>query len=159
MKFCTTCGAQLSDTASFCTSCGTAVSAPVNRNISRDEYIKNHAEPKLAKELKTCAIICYVLLAINLAVAIFVNWFSLIDVVIYGALTLGMHLKKSKGCAIALLVVSVASTVINLVLTGSFTGWLWIIVSISTVVTFTKIDKAYEAFKAGATPHPADMTQ
>ncbi len=158
MKFCTNCGAQLPDDAAFCTSCGATLAAPVNRDISREEYIKTYADPKLAKELKTCAIICYVLLAINLIVAILVNFFGLIDVVIYGGLTLGMHLKKSKGCAIALLVVSIASTIINLVLTGGFTGYLWIIVSICAIVAFKKIDKAYADFKAGTTPNAADMT-
>ena len=149
MKFCTSCGFQLDDNAAFCTSCGATLAASVNRNISRDEYLNTYADPKLLKELKTCTIICYVLIAINLLVAIFVSWLSLIDVVLYGALTLGMHLKKSKGCAIALLVISVISTIINLVLTGGFTGYLWIIVSVCAVLAFRKIDKAYDNFKSG----------
>ena len=149
MKFCTHCGFQLDDSAAFCTSCGTNLVSPINRNISREEYIQNHADPKHLKEIKTCAIIGYVLLAINLFVAIFVSWLSLIDVVVYGTLTLCMHLKKSKGCAIALLVISIISSLVALVITGSFTGYLWIILSICAVVAFRKLDKAYNEFKAG----------
>ena len=149
MKFCTSCGTQLSDGAAFCTSCGAPSAAPENRNISFKEYLGTHADPKLSKELKTTAIVCYVLLAINLIVAIFVNWFSLIVVVIYGALTLGMHLKKRKGFAVALLVVSIVSTLISLALTQSFTGYLWIIIAICAVRNFNKLEKAYTAFKEG----------
>ena len=149
MKFCTSCGTQLSDGAAFCTSCGTPFAAPVNRNITFKEYIGTHADPKLSKELKTTAIVCYVLLAISLIVAILINWLGIIDVIVFGALTLGMHLKKSKGCAIALLVVSIISTLISFVATGSFTGYLWIIISICAVRNFNKLEKAYTAFKEG----------
>lgn len=158
MKFCTTCGAQLSDTASFCTSCGTAVSAPVNRNISFKEYMATQAEPTHLKNIKSSAIVCYVCLAISLISVILGNLLGIIDILVLGGLTLGMHIGKSKGCAIALLVCSVLSTLITLISTGQFMGWLWIIASGWAVISFNKLTKEYKAFQAGEKTNPADMT-
>ena len=150
MKYCTTCGSQFPDEAAFCTSCGAPLAAPVNRNISFKEYLGTHADPNLLKKIKTAAIVCYVCLAITALAAILVNFLGLIDVVVLGALTFGMHLGKSKGCAIALLVCSILSTVIALVSTGQISGWLWIVASIIAVSSYSKLNKAYKAFQAGA---------
>ena len=150
MKFCTSCGAQLDDNAAFCTGCGTTQAAPINRNITFKEYMETHADPAHLKSIKTSAIICYVCLGISAVIAILFNLLGLIDVVVLGALTFGMHLGKSKGCAIALLVCSILSTVIALVSTGQISGWLWIIASVTAVSAYSKMSKAYEAFKAGA---------
>lgn len=70
-------------------------------------------------------------------------------VIIYIGLILGMHLKKSKGCAIALLVLSSLSTLINLIVSHTFSGLLWIAISIFAIVAFNKLNKAYKNFKAG----------
>lgn len=163
MKFCTSCGSQLEDSVSFCTSCGATQAAPINRNISRDEYLNTYADPKLKKEIKSCVIICYVLLALNFVVGIvvsvvnsYVNWMTLIDLIIYGGLTLGIHLKKSKGCAIALLVISALSTVITFIITHTVSGYLWIIVAIFAIVNIGKLNKAYAQYKSGATITLAD---
>ncbi|MBQ8831426.1 MAG: zinc-ribbon domain-containing protein [Oscillospiraceae bacterium] len=158
MKFCTTCGAQLPDDATYCTSCGASLAAPVNRNISFKEYIGTYAEPTLVKNIKSSAIVCYVCLAISLIFAILYNYLGLIDVVVLGGLTLGMHLGKSKACAIALLVCSILSTLIALVSTGQFSGWLWIVASGWAVTSFSKLTKAYKAFQAGEATNAADMT-
>jgi len=158
MKFCTNCGAQLSDETIFCTGCGqnTAEASPaatatyVDRNISFKEYMAKYADPAHLKNIKTSAIVCYICLGITVVFSILFNYFGLIDSVILGALTLGMHLGKSKGCAIALLVVSILSTLVALVSTGSFSGWLWIVASITAVSAYSKISKAYKEFQAGA---------
>ena len=156
MKFCTSCGSQLEDSASFCTSCGATQAAPINRNISRDEYLNTYADPKLKKEIKSGVIICYVLLALNLVVGIitsimssYFNWTTISTVIIYGGLTLGMHLKKSKGCAIALLVLSSLSTLITLIFAHTFSGYLWIAIAICAIIAFSKLNKDYAQFKAG----------
>jgi len=165
MKFCTSCGAQMEDNAAFCTSCGTAAGSPVtsnsavhtptptytyvNRNITFKEYLETQADPAHLKTIKTSAIVCYICLAISLIFAILFNYAGLIDVVILGALTLGMHLGKSKVCAIILLIYSIISTLIAFASTGSFTGYLWILASILAVVSYSKLTKAYKAFQTG----------
>ena len=158
MKYCTTCGAQLSDEASFCTSCGATQASPVNRNISFKEYMATHAEPTHLKNIKSSAIVCYICLAVSLIFVILGNLLGIIDILVLGGLTLGMHIGKSKGCAIALLVCSVLSTLIALISTGQFTGWLWIIASGWAVISFTKLTKEYKAFQAGEKTNAADMT-
>lgn len=158
MKYCTTCGAQLSDEASFCTSCGATQASPVNRNISFKEYVNTHAEPTHLKNIKSSAIVCYICLAISLISVILGNLLGIIDILLLGGLTLGMHIGKSKGCAIALLVCSVLSTLITLISTGQFMGWLWIIASGWAVISFNKLTKEYKAFQAGEKTNAADMT-
>ncbi len=118
--------------------------------ITKREFIKHHAGESFQRNLRNTAIVGYIVAGLNLLIALTLNFFAMIDVAIILGLTLGMHLGKSKGCAIALLVCSILSTVIALVSTGQISGWLWIIASVTAVSAYSKMSKAYEAFKAGA---------
>ena len=81
MKFCTSCGAQMEDTAAFCTSCGASTvngaptaqpftAAYIDRSISFKAYLETYADPAHLKTIKQSAIICYVCLALSLIVVV-----------------------------------------------------------------------------------------
>ena len=112
---------------------------------SKKEYRKTCTNEKYRKSLKTNAIVMYILVGLNLVLAVAGNISGLLDVAITLGLTLGMHIGKSKGCAIGILIYSIVNMVILLVLNGSFGGWLWLIMGISCLKAFSIADKEYEA--------------
>lgn len=121
--------------------------APVHaaEPMTKAQYRKVCTEPKYRKSLKTNAIVMYVLAGLNLLLSIATNPFGLLEVAITLGLTLGMHLGKSKGCAIGLLVYGIVNIVILLVLNGSISGWLWLVLAISSLRAFSIADKEYES--------------
>lgn len=165
---CAYCGQEMEAGSAFCASCGRPVQAPVppaapymNQpaggypnaapsipyGVSKGEFRREYAPAELKKGVRTVGIVGYVLAGINLLVAI-LNPFALIDVVILLGLTLGIHLGKSKGCAIAMLVYGIFSCVVGIVSTGTPTGWAWIILGAVAMSQIGKIDKVYEQVTA-----------
>ncbi len=111
------------------------------------EYRKKYANEKHYSSLRTCAIVGYVLVGINVLLALLGNFFALFDVAVYLGLVLGMHLGRSKGCVIGILCYSIFGVVLGLILNGALTGWLWPILAISALKTFKKIDEDYEQIR------------
>ena len=73
---------------------------------------------------------------------------ALVDVAILLGLGLGMHLGKSKGCAICMLIYSIYSVVVNLITTGTFSGWLLLVLGIMAVQVFDKAEKRFKRLTA-----------
>lgn len=169
--FCTSCGKQISANALLCPFCGqirsTASSQgtisqssvsntqstnfindtelpPVGCYVSRKEFINKYVQPSLRKNITNIAILCYVCSGLTFIVSCLTNPYGIIDALILGGLALGMHLAKSKVCAIIILVLSIIEAIYSLKV-GSFPFW-WLIAGISAVITFNKIDNQYKQF-------------
>ena len=112
--------------------------------VSKKEYLQKHASESFYKTIKTCAIVSYVLIGINVLMLIF-NPLGIFDIAIMLGLTLGVHLKKVKGCAIALLCYGIFNGVVGLLAMGSPAGVAWIVVAIIYIVQFSKAEKEYKA--------------
>lgn len=110
---------------------------------SKKEFYEKYAGEGFYRNLKINAIIGYVLCGIGALTAL-LNPYGWIDVAIYLALLLGMHLKKSKLCAIGITIYAVLGVAVNLVLNALFAGYLWLIVGIYSVILFNKADKRYK---------------
>lgn len=119
------------------------------QSVTKKEFIAKYAPQNLKKNIKTAAIVCYICVAISAVAALVLldNPLMLIDVVVYLALTLGMHLGNSKICAILLLIFSVVECIISIVSFGTPAGWWLIIAAASAVSTFRKLDKEYNNFR------------
>ena len=111
--------------------------------ISKKEYLKNYAGAEFQRQLKGAAIMGYVCAGIN-ALMVLLNPLALVEALILLSLTLGMHLGKSKGCAIAILVFSIFSMVVGLAVYGTLGGWLVLLCGIYGLVIFNKADKKYK---------------
>ena len=120
------------------------MSAPVP--ASKKEFYEKYAGEGFYRNLKINAIIGYVLCGI-LALMALSNPYAWLDVVIYLALLLGMHLGKSKLCAIGITVYAAFGMFVNLILYGVLGGYLWLFVGIYSVVMFQKAEKRYQAMK------------
>lgn len=112
--------------------------------MSKKEYLKNHASESFYKTIKTCAIVSYVLIAINV-VALLINPLGILDIILMLGLTLGIHLKKSKGCVIALLIYGIFNFVVGIAIQGTPMGVAWLVVAIVYLVQFNKAEKEYKA--------------
>ena len=114
------------------------------QNISKKQYRKICTDEKYLKGLKSNAIALYLLTALNVVIAIASNPWGLIDAGIYLVLTLGMHLGKSKACAIGVLLYAIFCVCVTMANTGNFGGWLWLVVAISAIRNFSIADKEYK---------------
>ena len=123
----------------------TPVQPNVSQHVTKAQYRKMCTNEKYLKDLKTSAIILYVLTGFSALVAVAGNTAGLLDAAIYLGLTLGMHLGKNKGCAIGILCYAIFSMVVLLAVNGTAGGWLWLIGSIGAVKCFSIADKEYEA--------------
>lgn len=110
--------------------------------VSKEEFLKNKED--FNKAIKTTAIVSYVLIAFNI-ITILVNFFAVIDVAILLGCTLGVHLSKKKGCAIAILIYGIFSVVVGLLSGSGPLGWMWIVIAIVYLNQFKKADEEYKA--------------
>ena len=166
MKVCPNCGAECIDTAKFCTSCGAPVAADEQAAVERTaespayyeaapkaatlaEFLKLPENTALAKQAKTSGIISYVCAALTALITIVVggNVYGIVDVILLLAFGLGVHLKKSRVCAILLLIYAVINVVVTLISTGKFQGYLILLAGIYAVVSTFKIDKSWKEYQ------------
>lgn len=173
--FCTNCGAELKNSAAFCVNCGaqtgnpkTVVNQPIGQNapagvaatvntvhtpvagryISKKEFIRNYCQPSLKRDVRNVAIACYIFAGLSFLLSVALNPLGIFDSLLLVGLTLGMHLGKSKVCAILILILGIFEFLLGIILGGG-AGYLWPVVGIAAVVTFGKIDKQYRQFMAG----------
>ena len=109
------------------------------------EYRKNYASAPMKKNIKSLSIVAYVLVGLNVVIAFVGSPLVLLDCALLLGLTLGVHLGKNKGCAVALLVYTIINAIVSLITAGTVGGWWWIFLAISYLNTFKKIDAEYKA--------------
>ena len=114
--------------------------------MSKKEFIKTYEDGALVKSIRVAAILCYVCAGITAAAAVFSNFYGLIDACLLLGLALGMHIGKSKVCAILILILSVFEVVFAIIVTHTFSGWLWVVAGILAVSAFSKADKEYKKY-------------
>lgn len=152
--FCPKCGAAWRPGTGYCPRCGylegeplvgpeIPSDIPVGTHVSKQEFLKKYAGESFYKNLKTTAIVGYVLCGIQLLM-VFLNPYSLIDLAICLGLTLGMHLGKSKGCAIGMIVYFGVCVLVTMLSGGSLGGWGWLIMGIYGVNIFNNAEKRYK---------------
>lgn len=155
VRYCPACGEKI-ESGSFCGKCGRpttiqdikpASERPFPEGTTLKEYYKLYAGETFYKHLKIIAICAYVLCGI-LGLTVMLNVIALVDLAIYLGLTLGMHLGKSRGCAIGILAYGGLGFVATLFLMGRIAGWGWLAVGIWAVILFNNGKKRYEELAA-----------
>lgn len=157
---CPTCGTEVQPGQKYCPSCGTvqkadlpwgdpgAPSAAVGgREITRAEYWKDHASDKVRKTIWGSAILCYISAAVTAVFAVLASPLMFLDAAVVLALGLGIHLKRSRVCAVLLLVYALFSCVTVLMQTGRLGSWLIILAGVFAVIYTFQLEKEYRAFR------------
>lgn len=150
--YCVKCGTELAPGSVFCPSCSHMVGQPYEsaqevqlpEGTTENEYYKHYAGEGFNKSLKSAAIVAYICAGLNAALAVALNPLGLLDSLIFLGIALGMHLGKNKICAYALLGYAIFTVVVGLVMSGTFSGWLWLVAGITAVTTFRNAKKRYK---------------
>ena len=172
MKFCPNCGTDLSAATVQASAParpvaarfdpgeqmkkGMSYSAPLG--LDKKTFFKKYSVGN--KECVAAAIIGYICAGTTAIFAVTginenFNLFSLVDVAIFLALSLLIHLFRSRIASVALLVYALASMIMMIVNIGVFGGWLAVAAGASAVVgsfQCVKEWKAYQARSQQATP-------
>lgn len=143
---CKSCGRANEQGAKFCKSCGAPLEGGVDvqqnnkvgyqqKNMGYQQYDMsgnmNFGTTRMTKEeFNQCA-----------------NIFGLLDVIIVIGLGVGVHVAKSRACAVVLLVYSVFNMIYMLLLAGMPGGWLILVCGIyATIYTF-KYQSAWQRYQ------------
>ncbi len=118
---------------------------PSGYYVSRKEFIDKYAQPSLRRNITGIAILCYVCAGLTFIVSCLLNPFGIIDALVLAAFALGMHLAKSKVCAILILILSIIEFIVSIAFGATPPFW-WLAAGIAAVITFSKIDEQYNAF-------------
>lgn len=169
-KFCTSCGAALTEQAPDTNTVSNSLyaekpsytpSEPIAPApayapatayapavTTKKEFIQLPENAKLKKELKTSGILCYVCAGITLVMGLLgENYYIILDVALLVGLGLGIHLKQSKGCAIALAIYAVINMIVGLSVNGQPSGWLILLAGVYAVIYSVKLDKAWKQYQ------------
>lgn len=115
--------------------------------MSKQEFYKNHANKRDRGNIRAAAILGYICAGATLLLGLLVqNYFVIIDVVLILGLSLGVHIAKSRACAVLLLIYAIINLVISLLATGRITGWWMIIVGICGIMGTFNFYKDYQKY-------------
>lgn len=124
----------------------------VKKNISFKEFYKDYCSSNTKRNINGSAIVLYVCFGITLALAFAASalgmdlWASIIDAILVLGLALGIHIGKSRVCAVIILVYSIINCIYSLIATGRMSGYLVIIAGVyATIYTF-KARKEYNEY-------------
>ena len=162
MSYCPNCGQPADDGTRFCPACGTPLEnaqpiaqqpdyldgAATQKVSTKKEFLQLPENEKLRKSINTSGIICYICAGISLLVGLFMLKSSsvLIDAILLIGLGLGVHLAKSRVCAIILLVYAAINTIYSIVTTGKFSGYIILLAAIYAVINTFKLEKAWKEY-------------
>ena len=127
----------------------------ITRDISFKEFYQKHCSDSVKKNINGAAITLYVCSAITLllsfaATALGVDIMAAaLDAFLLLGLALGIHIGKSRACAVIVLVYSILNCLYALIATGKMSGYLIIIAGVyATIYTF-KARKEYKEYING----------
>ena len=119
----------------------------VEPNLTKEQFAN---APQLAgwrRNFKTTYIIGYVCSALMLIGLFSVGAAALIDVAIVLGTNIGVHLKRSRGCAIGMLVYAIINTIIGIVSSGMLSGWLILATAICAVKMTYDFEKFWQSYQ------------
>lgn len=117
--------------------------------MTKEEFNQCANIKPITKNITVAAIMTYVVGVISLITNVILggNIFGLLDVIIVIGLGVGIHMAKSRACAVVLLVYSVFNMIYMLLLAGMPGGWLILVCGIyATIYTF-KYQSAWQRYQ------------
>ena len=126
---------------------------PVQPNLTKKDFAQIPQLADWKKNFKITYIVGYICAGLMLISTFIVGPYALIDLAIVLGTTLGIHLKYSYGCAIGLLVYAIINTILGIVMTGSFSGWLILATAICAVRYMSAFEKYWKDYQStGSVP-------
>lgn len=154
---CSKCGTELENNALVCPSCGQAVpdEARIQAQaggapLTKKEFIKLPAMKSCKSNINICGILLYILGGINIALAVAMGTIP-IDGVLLALLGLGIHLGKSRVCAILCMAYSIFNVIYMLSTTGNVGGWWIILIGFDAILYTFRYHSAWNKYKKDGT--------
>lgn len=154
---CSKCGAELDNNALVCPTCGQAVSDEARiqaqaggQPLTKKEFLKLPAMKSCKSNINVCGILLYILGAINIGLAIAMGSFPL-DGILLVLLGLGIHLGKSRVCALLCAAYSIFNVIYMLYTTGKAAGVWIVLIGIDAVLYTFRYHSAWNKYKKDGT--------
>ena len=130
------------------------------RRLTKSQFFNHPALVTMKKNITACGIFCYIIAGINVILGIYylsqdslfiasksLGAGCIVSALIITGLGLGVHLAKSRACAIIILIYASLNTLLALVYYGKFQGWLIILAGVYSVIWTFKIQQAYTQYE------------
>lgn len=154
---CSKCGTEMESNTLVCPFCGQAVSDEerlqeqyAGKKMTKQDFLKLPAMKTCKSNINSCGILLYVLGAINIVLQIVMGGLP-IDGILMILLGLGIHLGKSRVCAILCVVYSVFNVISVLITTGRVGGWWILVIAIDAVIYTFKYHSAWDKYQKDGT--------
>lgn len=128
--------------------CSQSVTLGNQNRITKSDFVKHENNAYFIRQFRSLGIAFYIIAAINIPIGFMLGAgaFSLINVAIIGGLGCGVHLGKSRACAIIITVYALLNVLLSLLLGMGVTGYLILIIAIGSIVNTYKLDGAYKKY-------------
>ena len=154
---CSKCGTELESNALICPFCGQVVSDEDrvkgqygDKRLTKAEFLNLETMKSCKSNIVSCGIVLYVLGVINIGLQIY--WGGLpVDGILLILFGLGIHLGKSRVCALLCTVYSAISIVYMAVITGRVTGWWVLLAGIYAIIYTFKFHSAWGKYQNDGT--------
>lgn len=150
---CSKCGAVLEDNTLVCPNCGQAVPDEVRIQaqagggpLTKKDFLKLPAMKSCKSNIIICGVLLYFVGAVNIALAVGLGSFP-IDGIVLVLIGLGVHLGKSRVCALICAAYSIFNVIYMVVTTGNVSGWWIILIGFDAVVYTFKYHSAWNKYK------------
>ena len=154
---CSKCGAELAANAQKCPSCGQAVTEEGhvkeqygNKKLTKAEFLALPAMKTCKSNIVTCGIVLYILGAINIGIQVFTGNLP-VDGIILILLGLGIHLARSRVCAILCTIFGTFNVIYMVATTGRVAGWWILLVAIYALIYTFKYHSAWRKYQKDGT--------
>ena len=154
---CSKCGTELESSALVCPFCGQAVSDEDrlkeqygDKKLTKAEFTGLPAMKTCKSNIVTCGIVLYILGAINIGIQVFTGNLP-VDGIILILLGLGIHLAKSRVCAILCTIYGAFNVIYMVATTGRVAGWWILLVAIYALIYTFKYNSAWSKYQKDGT--------
>lgn len=156
---CMNCGTELEGNVAVCPFCGQAAPAAEpsqeqhdGRLLTKAEFGKLPAMKSCMSNINSCGIVLYILGVLNIALQIYMKNFPL-DGIILILFGLGIHLGKSRICAVLCAAYGTFNLIYMIMTTGRVAGWWILLVAVDALIYTFKYRSAWNRYrKEGVLP-------
>lgn len=150
---CSRCGTELESNALVCPNCGQAVPDESRmqeqyggRPLTKKEFSDLPEMKPCKSNINTCGIVLYVFGVINMVLQLAMQTLP-IDGIFLILLGLGIHLGKSRVCAILCTIFGGLNVIYMIVLTGRIGGWWILLVGIYAIIYTFKYHSEWKKYQ------------
>lgn len=120
-----------------------------NQVMTKKEFEKHPSVSKIAKEIKICAIVLFVLAGINVLISFASgNLYNILDSALIVGFGVWMLMTKSLASSIVVTAYAAFNMIVMFIATGTPGGYLYLVIGIVAIINTNKLGKAYKEYLA-----------